>query len=172
MGRSVARLGDAVAVFEPPGCSFTGLANGVAGTPPAITAIAALPVTGTLVIPFSILGCIQAGSSKLTFGGLGAAHIGDPLMVPMPPVLQVAGPVLTGALTFAIPLQGTIDMGSSNFRADSRGLAHVGDSAMVFFQPSLPFVGTLSGQPFTGTVTIQSPVRGMIVGGAKYFLPS
>jgi uncharacterized Zn-binding protein involved in type VI secretion len=126
-----------------------------------------VPATGLLVIPFPISGLVQAGSSKTNASGLGVAHIGDPVMVPMPPTLVLTGSI-AGTVTIPGPLQGTIENGSGSVRADGRGIARAGDSVLVCFPPTLQFAGTFAGQPLTGPIAILTPVRGIIKSPARW----
>lgn len=129
-----------------------------------MAAAAGAPVLGFLVVPLRILGACQRGSSKSMFQGRGIAHIGDPVMVPMPPVMTLTG-AIAGTVSFVIPLQGTIEQGSKVLRFDGRGCARVGDTVQVFFPPAAPFVGTIAGLPFAVPIAIVSPLRGFIQGG-------
>ena len=45
-------------------------------------------------------------------------------------------------------------------------VARLGDQVMCFLQPTLPVVGTVSGSPFTGTITVANPISGTITQGS------
>lgn len=45
-------------------------------------------------------------------------------------------------------------------------VARVGDQVTVFLPPTLPATGTVSGNPFAGTITVANPVTGVITGGS------
>lgn len=45
-------------------------------------------------------------------------------------------------------------------------VARQGDQTQSFLPPTLPIVGTLSGAPFTGTITVANPISGSITGGS------
>ena len=52
---------------------------------------------------------------------------------------------------------------------DSLGInpvARLGDSVQSFLPPTLPVVGTVSGNPFTGVITVANPISGIIQGGS------
>lgn len=52
------------------------------------------------------------------------------------------------------------------FDGGDKPVARVGDAVTIFWPPTLDFVGTLAGQPFTGTMTIMTPSSGVIESGA------
>lgn len=45
-------------------------------------------------------------------------------------------------------------------------VARLGDQVMCFLQPTLPVVGTVSGSPFVGTITVANPISGTITQGS------
>lgn len=45
-------------------------------------------------------------------------------------------------------------------------VARLGDQVMCFLQPTLPVVGTVSGSPFAGTITVANPISGTITQGS------
>lgn len=45
-------------------------------------------------------------------------------------------------------------------------VARLGDQTQSFLPPTLPIVGTISGSPFTGTITVVNPISGTIVQGS------
>lgn len=45
-------------------------------------------------------------------------------------------------------------------------VARTGDQVQVFLPPTLPVVGTVSGSPFTGTITVSNPITGQVTGGS------
>jgi hypothetical protein len=45
-------------------------------------------------------------------------------------------------------------------------VARLGDQVQCFLPPGLPVVGTVSGNPFTGTITVANPITGAITGGS------
>jgi hypothetical protein len=45
-------------------------------------------------------------------------------------------------------------------------VARLGDQVMSFLQPTLPVVGTVSGSPFVGTITVANPITGTITQGS------
>ena len=45
-------------------------------------------------------------------------------------------------------------------------VARLGDQVQSFLPPGLPVVGTVSGNPFVGTITIAAPITGVITGGS------
>jgi hypothetical protein len=52
---------------------------------------------------------------------------------------------------------------------DSSGvnpIARLGDAVQSFLPPTLPVVGTVSGNPFVGTITVANPISGIIQGGS------
>lgn len=46
-------------------------------------------------------------------------------------------------------------------------VARLGDQVQVFLPPTLPIAGTLSGAPFTGTITVTNPLSGSITQGSQ-----
>lgn len=46
-------------------------------------------------------------------------------------------------------------------------VARLGDQVVVFLPPTMPVVGTVSGSPFTGTITVVNPVTGVINSGSS-----
>lgn len=153
---SVVHVGDSCVIFGPPGLQITALAGGV-------------PSTGLLVIPAPISGFVQKGSAKITSGGRGVAHIGDPVMVPMPPTLAITGSIV-GTLTFPLPLSGVIELGSSKVKSETRGLARAGDTVIVCFPPTLVFEGTVAGQPYAGPLQILNPARGYVRSSSGFYV--
>jgi hypothetical protein len=57
---------------------------------------------------------------------------------------------------------GTSDLTDS----DARLIARVGDAVECFMPPACPVVGTLSGMPFSGVLTVVDPIVGIITSGA------
>ncbi len=55
---------------------------------------------------------------------------------------------------------------SVSFAGGTRAVARVGDPVQCFFPPSMAVTGTVSGNPFVGTITIVTPGTGIIQGGA------
>jgi hypothetical protein len=55
---------------------------------------------------------------------------------------------------------------SLGFNGGTSPVARVGDAVTCYWPASVPFVGTLSGSPFSGTMTITSPSSGVIDSGA------
>lgn len=55
-----------------------------------------------------------------------------------------------------------------NLLGGSNPVARLGDQTMSFLPPSLPLVGTVDGtEPFAGTVTIPTPISGVITQGSQ-----
>jgi|HubBroStandDraft_1064217.scaffolds.fasta_scaffold03928_3 hypothetical protein len=54
-----------------------------------------------------------------------------------------------------------------NLLGGSNPVARLGDQTMSFLPPSLPLDGTVSGSPFAGTVTIPTPISGVITQGSQ-----
>jgi hypothetical protein len=54
----------------------------------------------------------------------------------------------------------------TNIAGGGNPVARTGDQVMVFLPPTLPIVGTVSGNPLAGTITIANPVTGLITGGS------
>jgi len=48
----------------------------------------------------------------------------------------------------------------------SNPVARLGDQVVTFLPPALPVAGTVSGNPFVGTITIASPITGVISQGS------
>jgi hypothetical protein len=46
-------------------------------------------------------------------------------------------------------------------------VARLGDQVQSFLPPGLPVVGTVSGNPFVGTITVANPITGTITGGSS-----
>jgi hypothetical protein len=50
--------------------------------------------------------------------------------------------------------------------AGANPVARLGDQVMCFLQPTLPVIGTVSGSPFVGTITVANPISGTITQGS------
>ena len=78
---------------------------------------------------------------------------GDPSL---PTVTHFAGPGSDGFVPVSIEIGGT-----------GRPVARVGDTVAAYFPPAMPVVGTVSGNPFVGTITITTPSYGLIQTGSS-----
>lgn len=57
-----------------------------------------------------------------------------------------------------------------SFGSGTRPIARVGDEVQVFFPTEpMPITGTVSGNPFVGTILITTPGSGMIISGRAEF---
>jgi|SRR5579884_888386 len=69
-----------------------------------------------------------------------------------------------------LPLEASLDAQDKVHIAPSGShpgpIAREGDAVSVFFPPTVPVVGTVSGAPFTGVITIVGPAPGVIVAGS------
>lgn len=159
LANGVARVGDRVELLQPPGITVTAVAGGI-------------PAVGFIVVALAIAGLVQAGSSNIRLGGLGVAHIGDPVMADVGPTLTLTGSIvgtITPATAPTIIMSGTIETGSSAVRSDGRGYARLGDTALMFFPPTLLFTGTFASQPLTAVpIAIMTPVRGILRSSSSF----
>ena len=46
-------------------------------------------------------------------------------------------------------------------------VARLGDQVQSFLPPTLPVIGMVSGNPFTGTITVVNPITGTITQGSN-----
>jgi hypothetical protein len=54
----------------------------------------------------------------------------------------------------------------ANVLSGSNPIARLGDQIQAFLPPTLPVVGTVSGNPFAGTITVVNPISGVITQGS------
>jgi hypothetical protein len=150
--------------------------NGPAGGPPRMALQAVTPTAGVPdVLPVTPWSGVAGVVSELAASQevLVVFENADPTLprVLSYSIVAVDGQPLGLPISTTIDAQNKLALGPTVPDVEIAGggnpVARLGDQVQSFLPPTLPVVGTVSGAPFVGTITIASPITGCITGGSS-----